>query len=160
MTERRIYVDIDDVVSETIERLVELLDQVHGRRVDASEVAHFDLTKSFGLDQDQIDSFMERAHDDDFIESGIRKKGILVGNARMDLHPGERGEQFSEEVKRGADGQKFCLLPTTELFRLVQLVLTEGADRRLDLRKSLLQQVGVFTAPRDQPGNTPDDDPT
>ena len=95
--------------------------------------------------------------DDDFIESGTRKKGILVGNARIDLHPGERGEQFSEEVRRGADGQKFCLLPTTELFRLVQLVLAEGADRRLDLRKSLLQHVGVFTAPRDQPGNTPDD---
>ena len=69
MTERRIYVDIDDVLSETIARLVDLLEGIHGRRVDPSQVQHFNLSKSFGLDPDEIESFMERAHDDDIIES-------------------------------------------------------------------------------------------
>jgi uncharacterized HAD superfamily protein len=69
MSERRIYVDIDDVLSETISRLVDLLEHIHDRRVDPDEVEHFDLSRSFGLDANEIESFMERAHDDDFIES-------------------------------------------------------------------------------------------
>lgn len=69
MSERRIYVDIDDVLAETIECLLELLEQMHDRKVVLRDVEHFDLTKSFGLDQEEIDSFMERAHDDDVIES-------------------------------------------------------------------------------------------
>ncbi len=69
MSERRIYIDIDDVLSETIARLVELLEHLHDRRVDPGQVEHFDLRKSFGLDSDEIESFMQRAHDDDIIES-------------------------------------------------------------------------------------------
>jgi uncharacterized HAD superfamily protein len=69
VTERRIYVDIDDVLSETIARLVDLLEDIHDRRVDPSQVQHFNLSKSFGLDSDEIESFMQRAHDDDIIES-------------------------------------------------------------------------------------------
>ncbi len=69
MSGRRIYVDIDDVLGETIERLLDLFEQLHGRRVVLSDVEHFDLTKSFGLDQEGIDRFMDRAHDDDIIES-------------------------------------------------------------------------------------------
>ena len=69
MTRRRIYVDIDDVLAETIARLVELLAQTHDRHIDPDDVEHFDLTRSFGLDEAEIHAFMERAHDDDFIES-------------------------------------------------------------------------------------------
>jgi uncharacterized HAD superfamily protein len=69
VSERSIYVDIDDVLAETIERLVDLLELVHERRVDLDAVEHFDLEKSFGLDAAQLDAFMERAHDDDFILS-------------------------------------------------------------------------------------------
>lgn len=69
MSRRRIYVDIDDVLSETITRLVDLLEHMHERRVDPGEVEHFDLSASFGLDADEIGSFMERAHEDDIIES-------------------------------------------------------------------------------------------
>jgi hypothetical protein len=66
---RRIYVDIDDVLSETIARLVDLLEHMHQRRVDPCQVEHFDLSESFGLDPREIESFMERASDDDVIES-------------------------------------------------------------------------------------------
>ena len=69
MSERSIYVDIDDVLSETIERLVDLLELIHQRRVDPGAVEHFDLQKSFGLDASQLDAFMERAHDDEVILS-------------------------------------------------------------------------------------------
>jgi uncharacterized HAD superfamily protein len=75
MSGRRIYVDIDDVLAETIECLLDLLEEMHDRRVVLSDVEHFDLTKSFGLDQEGIDRFMTRAHDDDIIESIVPMAG-------------------------------------------------------------------------------------
>jgi uncharacterized HAD superfamily protein len=66
---RRIYVDIDDVLSETIECLIDLLEVTHERRIAVEDVRHFDLEKSFGLEQHEIEAFMERAHADDVIES-------------------------------------------------------------------------------------------
>ena len=84
MSKRRIYVDIDDVLAETIERLLELLEQMHDRKVVLHEVEHFDLTKSFGLDQDEIDTFMDRAHDDDVIESIVPMSGAAKVLSRWD----------------------------------------------------------------------------
>ncbi len=84
MRARRIYVDIDDVLSETIERLVELLAQTHDVHVDPTTVAHFDLTKSFGLEQVEIDAFLERAHDDDIIESIVPIEGAAEVLSRWD----------------------------------------------------------------------------
>ena len=64
----RIYVDIDDVLARTIESLIDLLDETHGRRVEVDEVRHFDLEKSFELSDEEILAFMARAHEDEVIE--------------------------------------------------------------------------------------------
>jgi uncharacterized HAD superfamily protein len=60
---RRIYVDLDDVLSLTIEPLAALLEALHGRRVAVEDVRHFDLGRSFGLDEVELDDFMRRAHE-------------------------------------------------------------------------------------------------
>jgi uncharacterized HAD superfamily protein len=65
---RRIYVDIDDVLSKTIEGLIDLLEETHHRRVEVEEVRHFDLGKSFGLADHEVHEFMDRAHSDEVIE--------------------------------------------------------------------------------------------
>jgi len=64
----RIYVDIDDVLARTIESLIDLLDETHGRRVEVDEVRHFDLEKSFALSDEEILAFMARAHEDEVLE--------------------------------------------------------------------------------------------
>lgn len=69
MSGRRIYVDIDDVLSQTIECLIDLLEQTHDRRVEVEDVRHFHLERSFGLSEREIHTFMERAHADEIIES-------------------------------------------------------------------------------------------
>lgn len=82
MSARCIYVDIDDVLAATIARLVDLLEHMHDLRVDPGTVANFDLSKSFGLDTTQIESFMERAHGDDIIESIAPIEGAAAVLAR------------------------------------------------------------------------------
>ncbi len=71
----RIYVDIDDVLGCTIEGLIDLLEATHGRRVEVDAVRHFDLAKSFELAEDEISSFMERAHDDAVLDRIAPREG-------------------------------------------------------------------------------------
>ena len=65
----KVYVDIDDVLSRTIESLIDLLDALHGRRVEVSDVRHFDLGRSFRLTEEETVAFMDRAHADEIIEA-------------------------------------------------------------------------------------------
>lgn len=58
----RVYVDLDDVLSQTIRGLLALLERQHGRRVSEEEVRHFDLGHSFGLGREELDAFMREAH--------------------------------------------------------------------------------------------------
>ena len=75
MKGRRIYVDIDDVLSETIECLIDLLEETHSRRIAVEDVQHFHLERSFGLDEEEIRDFMDRAHADEVIESIMPTEG-------------------------------------------------------------------------------------
>lgn len=74
----RIYVDIDDVLSRTIESLVALLEQTHDRRVEVEAVQHFDLERSFGLTAEEIHVFMERAHSDEVLEALEPEEGAAA----------------------------------------------------------------------------------
>ncbi len=69
MSGRCIYVDIDDVLSLTIESLIDLLERLHDRRVEVGDVRHFDLARSFDLEPQQLGPFMDHAHSDEVIEA-------------------------------------------------------------------------------------------
>ncbi len=75
MTPRKIYVDIDDVLSATIESLIDLLEERHDRRVEVEDVLHFDLERSFGLAADQLHGFMDHAHSDEVLEALVPAEG-------------------------------------------------------------------------------------
>lgn len=69
MSERRIYVDIDDVLSRTVESLIDLLERLHDRRVAVEDCRDFDLGRSFALDEQALGRFMDHVHADEMIES-------------------------------------------------------------------------------------------
>jgi uncharacterized HAD superfamily protein len=71
----QIYVDLDDVLSHTIEPLVELLEKHFGRRVEVEAVEDFDLGRSFGLDACEIEEFMRRVHTPELLASLRPKPG-------------------------------------------------------------------------------------
>lgn len=60
----KIYIDFDDVITETARGLADLLKRVCGRTVPYEEIREFDLRKSFSLPQDEYVRFMETAHSD------------------------------------------------------------------------------------------------
>lgn len=62
-----IYIDIDDVLSQTIASLNELLHRHHDRRVPYETITHFDLGVSFELEDEDLHTFLELAHQPDEI---------------------------------------------------------------------------------------------
>ncbi len=64
-TGKRIYVDLDDVLAQTILGLVERLRVWTGREVRKDDVLQFDLGHSFGLAPDELREFMDRVHRDE-----------------------------------------------------------------------------------------------
>jgi hypothetical protein len=73
-----IWVDLDDVLSHTIEGHVELLARRHGRRVAVEEVHDFDLSRSFGLDPDELARFFDAAHAPDELAGLAPREGAAA----------------------------------------------------------------------------------
>lgn len=65
----RIYVDVDDVLSETTRALVRLVEQLFGRRVRFEDVVSFHLGRSFGLTSAEYERLMEAAHRPELLET-------------------------------------------------------------------------------------------
>ena len=73
----RIYVDLDDVLAQTIPSLVALLERHFGRRVEIEDVVHFDLGRSFGLDPDELVEFMRLVHEPQVLAALEPKPGAV-----------------------------------------------------------------------------------
>lgn len=63
----RIYVDFDDVVTETARLLCDLAHEMFGRNVAYDDVFAFDLRKSLFLSDDEVGTLMSRAHSDEIL---------------------------------------------------------------------------------------------
>lgn len=64
-----IYIDLDDVVSESTRTYVDIIKQEFGRDVEYEQISIFDLKKSFGLTQTEFDRFFAKAHKADILLS-------------------------------------------------------------------------------------------
>jgi uncharacterized HAD superfamily protein len=65
----RVYVDFDDVLCETAQALMGLLERMFRRRVRFESIWSFDLSESFGLGPEELASFMVAAHAPEVIEA-------------------------------------------------------------------------------------------
>ena len=64
---RRVYVDFDDILSETALGFTEMLEQVFGKRVAFEDIFSFDLGRAFGLSPEDTAELMRRMHEPDVL---------------------------------------------------------------------------------------------
>jgi|SRR5579863_628668 len=57
-----IYVDLDDVVAETLRTFARVANEMYGKAIQFENIYSFDLAKSFDLDSDDLKAFMHAAH--------------------------------------------------------------------------------------------------
>lgn len=79
----RLYVDLDDVICQTIELLLSLLDAEFGRKVSVEQVTCFDLGVSFGLSTEDLQRFLDRAHDPEILLQYELCRGAVEGLAAL-----------------------------------------------------------------------------
>lgn len=63
MSEKRIYIDLDDVICETARGFLEVLRADFGKDVEFDAIHAFDLGVSLGLDRVELQAFMEAVHE-------------------------------------------------------------------------------------------------
>ena len=172
-----IYVDIDDVLSHTIESLIDLLDRVHGRRVAVDEVAEFDLQESFDLDASEIVRFMDHAHADEVIESILPVEGgaAVLGDWRAagyDVNlvtgrPPSTRDSSARWLERhgfphsdlhfldkyGRPGWNDSGLPALHPDELAQFGFVLAVEDSLSMAARLVNELGIEVALVDRPWN-------
>lgn len=70
-------------------------------------------------------------------------KGILVANHYIDVEPAKRREPFTDRVVQTAQALGICLLPTTELFKVL-CKAREGSLDKTAIRKKILEAGGIY----------------
>lgn len=74
-----VYVDFDDVLSETARALSALSEREFGKRTAFEDIHAFDLTVSFGLDHEQTERLFEIFHDGDILMEIAPVAGAIEG---------------------------------------------------------------------------------
>jgi uncharacterized HAD superfamily protein len=67
MLKKRIYIDMDDVVSRTTDTYGAIIEQEFGKRVLFEEILTFDLRVSFGLTENEFHYFFDLIHQPDLL---------------------------------------------------------------------------------------------
>jgi len=77
VNKRQIYIDIDDVISDTTVTFPALLEEHFGKTVSFDAITSFDLGISFDLDENELSRFMDIAHSPDVIAAYRPRTGAI-----------------------------------------------------------------------------------
>ena len=70
-----IYIDMDDVLCESNQTFLKILEQNFNKKATYEQITTFDLKTSFDLSDDEYDRFFERIHDPDEMIQHLPSKG-------------------------------------------------------------------------------------
>lgn len=154
MSARSIYVDVDDVLSETTRALIDLAHRLFGRRVEFDAVHSFDLGVSFGLSREEWSRLMHEAHRPERIES----LPPLDGAARTLRAWRERGHRVAIVTGRPASSNPASLrwlerhdMPFHRFDSLDKYDRHSGDDARHTLTLPELERMAFDLAIEDMP---------
>ena len=134
-----IYVDFDDVLSQTALALAGLLEREFGKTVAFDDIHAFNLSESFGIDAGELQHLMELGHQSDFLAGFEPVPGARAGLA----HWAEQG--YAVEIVTGRPAATFAAskdwlerhdMPFADLVfvdKYSRTLMPEGADRALTL---------------------------
>ena len=77
----RLYVDLDDVIGATAQRLLDLAGREYGREVRFEEVTSYDLDVVFGMSAAETAEFYRRSNEADVLSGVALREGAVEGLA-------------------------------------------------------------------------------
>jgi len=123
---KKLLYEKDEPLEEAVKKAFEELGFTLTRKEDKDWIASSDtgeaileVTGSDGsIDIDKLRQLLNYLFDD-YEETHVEKKAILVGNHFVNELPKKRGEPFTKKVLEQSKVFSMCLLPTLELFSVV-----------------------------------------
>jgi uncharacterized HAD superfamily protein len=173
----RIYVDLDDVLSETIRPITTLLEQRFGRRVAVEDIVHFDLGRSFELSGDDLAELMRLVHEPEVLASfapnpgaaraleGWMERGYAVAVVTGRPPSSERASRAWLAAHRIPHTEFACVdkygrpdwgdsgEPAPALDSLENLDFSLAVEDSLEVAARLVERFGVPVALMDRPWN-------
>jgi uncharacterized HAD superfamily protein len=103
---RRIYIDIDDVLSQTLAAMLDLFADLYDRRVPYEAFVHFDMGETLGISDEQLDAFFELVHKDALLVGMSMVEGARTSLERWtslgyEIHLLTGRPPFTEAATRG-----------------------------------------------------------
>jgi uncharacterized HAD superfamily protein len=77
MNNQRVYIDVDDVISDTTSTFPMLLERYFNKTVSFDAITSFDLGKSFDLDEKELARFMRIAHSPEILNEYKPRAGAI-----------------------------------------------------------------------------------
>ena len=77
----RLYVDLDDVIGETAQRLLDFAEREYGRRVAFEEVTSYDLDDVFGMSAEETAEFFRRSNEAEVLSGVELREGAVESMA-------------------------------------------------------------------------------
>ncbi len=178
---KQVYVDLDDVLSETGRGFVEVLAREFGRTVEFEDMESFNLGISFGLDRKELEAFFVAAHREEVLEALAPMDGaidvlaewaeaghrisILTGRPpstedvsrrwlerhRVPHHSLRFVDKYSHEIHPGAGIEETT--PPVSLDELAKEDFLFAVEDSMDMARFLADTVGVPVSLMDRPWN-------
>jgi hypothetical protein len=147
---KKLLYEKDEPLEEAVKKAFEELGFTLTKKGDKDWIASSDVGEAIlevtgsegSIDIDKLRQLLDYWIDD-YKESGVEKKAILVGNHFANDPPEARGEPFTEKVLETSKVYSMCLIPALELFNVI-LSLREGKVKTQDIRKKIIETVGIF----------------
>lgn len=77
----RLYVDLDDVIGETAQRLLDFAEREYGRKVAFEEVTSYDLDDVFGMSAEETAEFFRRSNEPEVLSGVALREGAVESMA-------------------------------------------------------------------------------
>ena len=100
-----IYIDMDDVITQSHQTFIDVLEREFGKKGTYSQITDFDLQKSFGLTDEEYDRFFEHIHDP---EEMIRQTPVPGAKKAM-AHWRNKGYEISIMTGRPSEARSVSM---------------------------------------------------
>ncbi len=123
---------------------------------DASTVALLEMDAALGTVAERAYLTLQRRIEEDFLRSGVRRKGLIVVNGERLADPASRRQPYTPALKNACENFGYGLITADALFTLVTYALEDADTATLaDIRRTILNASGLLVVQEREPEPEP-----
>ena len=112
---------------------------------DGDEIALLEVDASAHTVKEQSYLKLQRRIEEEFLRSGVRRKGVIAVNGKRRVDPKNRAEPYSKTLTNACESFGYALITGDSLFTLTTYALEDAeAETLAEIRQTILNAEGVL----------------